>query len=66
MVLRQKVILLVVVAVCSGEFFLPEITLEAYKPKGFRASIPGNAFLVLGIIRDIAQKSTILLIFNFM
>jgi hypothetical protein len=25
---------------CHGEFVIPEVTLEAYEPKGFRASIP--------------------------
>ncbi|KAJ3661452.1 hypothetical protein Zmor_005847 [Zophobas morio] len=25
---------------CNGEFVIPEVTLEAYDPKGFRASIP--------------------------
>jgi hypothetical protein len=27
---------------CHGEFVIPEVTLEAYEPKGFRASIPGK------------------------
>ena len=31
---------------CNGEFVIPEVTLEAYDPKGFRASIPGKAKLI--------------------
>ncbi|RZC41379.1 Gram-negative bacteria binding protein 2 [Asbolus verrucosus] len=41
--LARGAVLLIFVSIilqCYGEFVIPEVTLEAYEPKGFRASIP--------------------------